>query len=133
MFNVGFPIRTSMLNVDDLQRRVEASAAQAGSEPSFPQLELQRLLPHLGLQHAVEPRPALVGCTRYERLWVRINKAIRRIAAHAVEPVVTQQNEFNAALLGAVEQLMQADAAVRAAISVERAARASAKDNHEQR
>jgi hypothetical protein len=109
-----------MLHVDDLQRRIEDTARTAGPEPTFPQLELQRLLPHLRLQHTVEPRPALVGYTRYERLWVQINRVVRRFAAHAVEPAVVQQNEFNSALLAALEQFADANAALRAAINIER-------------
>ncbi len=109
-----------LLRVSDLQRRIEAAAQAAGSEPTFPQLELHQLLPHLRLQHTVEPRPAFAPRTRYERVWARINTIVRRFAAHAIEPAVTQQNEFNAALLHALEQMIAADATLRAAISVER-------------
>jgi hypothetical protein len=95
----------------------------------MPQLTLQQLLPVLREQQSVEPRPALIGRTRYERLWARINRVVRRVAAHAVEPAVAQQNEFNAATQVALEGLIEADAALRAAVIELRAARVSAKDD----
>ena len=104
------------IDVDNLMREIDAAAAQAGSEPRFPALELQQLRPALREYHAVEPRPPLVGRTRYERLWVRINGLLRRVAAHAVEPAVAQQNEYNAALHEALDQLTRSDAALRAAV-----------------
>lgn len=98
-------------------------AAQAGPEPRLPQLEIQRMLPLLHERQRVEPRPPLIGRTRYERLWARINRVVRRVAAHAVEPAVTQQNEFNAATQVALEGLIEADAALRAAVIELRARR----------
>jgi hypothetical protein len=120
-----------LLRVDELQREIDAAAAQAGPEPAFPQLELQRLLPILREHHVVEPRPPLIGRTAYERLWVRINQVIRRFAAHAVEPAVAQQNEFNHALLDTLEGLIQADAALRGAVVAQRAALAAARPRDE--
>ncbi len=104
-------------------REIEAAAvgAGAGAEPSFPHLALQGLLPELREYHVVEPRPPLIGRTRYERLWVRINQLLRRVAAHAVEPAVAQQNEFNSVLRDSLEQLVQSDAALRASVSALRA------------
>ncbi len=113
----------STLNVDELMREIEAAAPQAGAEPQFPQLAMQQLWPALREYHAVEPRPPLIGRTRYERLWVRINQLLRRIAAHAVEPAVAQQNESNAAVLDALEQLLRADAGLRAVVTAQRSAR----------
>ncbi len=107
--------------VDDLMREIEAVAARAGAEPYFPHLALQAQLPALREYHVVEPRPPLIGRTRYERLWVRINQLLRRIAAHAVEPAVGQQNEFNAVLRDSLEQLVHSDVALRAAIAALRA------------
>lgn len=108
------------MNVDHLQQRVAETAQAAGSDPAFPQLALQRLMPHLRIHHVVEPRPAWAPRTAYERVWARINGMVRRVAAHAVEPAVAQQNESNAAVLAALEQMIEADAALRAAISVAR-------------
>ena len=108
------------MNVDEWQHRVDQTAQAAGPEPTFPHLDLQRLLPRLRLQHSVEPRPAWTPRTAYERLWARVNTVIRRWAAHAVEPVVTQQNEWNATVLQALEHMIEADAGVRAAVSIAR-------------
>jgi hypothetical protein len=116
------------LNVDEIMQTISARAAVAGAEPSMPQLTLQQLLPVLREQQTVEPRPALIGRTRYERLWARINRIVRRVAAHAVEPAVAQQNEFNAATQIALEGLIEADAALRAAVIELCSARAIVED-----
>jgi hypothetical protein len=116
-------------NVDQLMREVAQAAAHAGPEPPFPQLALQRLLPELRERHVVEPRPPLIGRTRYERLWVRINTFVRRFAAHAVEPAVAQQNEFNTALLHTLEELIAADAAIRGTIVALQAEKRGSKDD----
>jgi hypothetical protein len=108
------------MNVDELQRRVDQAAQVAGPEPLFPHLDLQHMVPHLRLHQVVEPRPAWAPRTAYERVWARINAVVRRIAAHAVEPAVMQQNESNAALLAVLEQMIAADAALCAAVSVAR-------------
>jgi hypothetical protein len=111
------------IHVDNLMREIEEAAAHGGPEPPFPQLAMQQLLPALREYHAVEPRPPLIGRTRYERLWVRINQLLRRVASHAVEPAVTQQNESNTAVLDALEQLLRADAGLRSAVAARRAVR----------
>jgi hypothetical protein len=122
---------SEQIQVDELQRQIDTAAAQAGPEPAFPQLELQRLLPVLREHHAVEPRPPLIGRTAYERLWVRINQVVRRFAAHAVEPAVTQQNEFNHALLDTIESMIEADAALRGLVIARRADQAAAHNRTE--
>lgn len=104
------------IHVDDLIREIDLLASEAGPEPPFPQLEVQQLMPTLREHAVVDPRPPLIGRTRYERLWMRINTIVRRVAAHAVEPAVAQQNEFNAALLDAIDGLTRADAALRAQV-----------------
>ena len=118
---MAIPMNT--IHVDDLMREIEEVAARAGAEPPFPQLAMQQLLPALREHHLVEPRPPLIGRTRYERLWVRINQLLRRVAAHAVEPAVAQQNESNTAVLDALEQLLRADAGLRSLVAAQRASR----------
>lgn len=108
------------MNVNQAQQRIEQAAQAAGSEPAFPLLDLQRLLPHLRLHHTVEPRPVWAPRTAYERVWARINAVVRRGAAHAVEPAVMQQNEWNTATLAALEQMIATTASVRAAVDVAR-------------
>ncbi|HEY0737596.1 MAG TPA: hypothetical protein VGD69_21940 [Herpetosiphonaceae bacterium] len=114
-----------IIEVDELQRQIDEAAEHAGAEPDFPQLELQRLLPVLREQHVVEPRPPLIGRTAYERVWAQINQIVRRLAAHAVEPAVAQQNEFNRATLDLLEGLIAADAALRGAVVARRAEQAA--------
>jgi hypothetical protein len=84
------------LDVAVVQAGIEQIAREAGMEPPFPLLHLQRLQPILAEAVHVEPNPTLLGRTRYERVWAVINRALRRIARYGVEPVVTQQNAFNA-------------------------------------
>jgi len=108
--------------VEHLMGELTAQAA-ALSEPDFPQQRLQELLPELHDRQRVEPRPLLLGRSLYERIWVAINTRLRRVAAHAVEPVVVQQNEWNAAAGDAVERLIEADAAIRDALLAVRATR----------
>ncbi len=116
----------SRIQVDNLMVELEAQAA-GRSEPDFPQQSLQEGLPELRDRQRVEPRPLLIGRTAYERLWVRINTLLRRAAAHAVEPVVIQQNEWNGAAGDAIERLIEADAAIRDALLAVRAARSDDK------
>lgn len=118
------------ISVEKLMREIEGAAAQAGPEPEFPHLRLQQIMPILREQQRVEPRPVLIGRTPYERIWARINRVARRWAAHAVEPAVAQQNEFNAALHETLEELIEADAALRAAVTALRAERVRASRNH---
>ncbi|WP_026370176.1 hypothetical protein [Kallotenue papyrolyticum] len=119
------------MNVDDLMREIEAAAAAAGPEPVLPHLELSRLMPQLAADRRVEPRPPLVGRSAYERLWARINRLIRRVAAHGVEPVVHQQNAWNQAAVEAIAALAQAAAMLRGAVVAARAARQAREHDHE--
>ena len=54
-----------LLHVAVLQREIEAAAERSGAEPQFPHLPLQQLMPELREHHTVEPRPLLIGRTRY--------------------------------------------------------------------
>ena len=64
----------------------------------------------------VEPNPRLIGRTLYERLWVVINRRIRRVVRHGVEPSVQAQNELNARFNHVLERLIRGDAALHAEI-----------------
>jgi hypothetical protein len=78
------------------------------------QLRLQQLAPTLDLTVHVEPSPPLIGTTRYERLWVIINRCVRRVARHGVEPAVLAQNDVNTAILRTLRLLVTADATLHA-------------------
>jgi hypothetical protein len=105
------------LDVDLLQRAIQEQAGTGGPEPPFYQLHLRQLAPLLEAAVRVEPNPTLLGRTRYERVWVIINRLVRRVARHGVEPAVLAQNQSNLAVLRAFHFLTQADAALHAEVA----------------
>jgi hypothetical protein len=96
----------------EVQRLLEAHAAEVGAEPAFPRLELRSLVALIGRTARVEARSVLIGRTRYERMWVVINRAVRGVVRHAVEPVVGQQNAWNAQLARTLDDFAAADHAL---------------------
>ena len=115
----------SRLDVTLLQTAIEQRAREAGPEPAFYQLHLRQLIPVLREAMRVDPNPLLIGRTLYERLWVVINRAIRRGARHGVEPAVVVQNTFNADVQRSLERLLSGDAALHAEV-----VRLRAESNH---
>jgi aminoglycoside phosphotransferase (APT) family kinase protein len=99
-----------------LQRTLEEQARVAGVEPPFYQLHLQAQVPILREAVRVEPNPPLIGRTPYERLWVVINRIVRRVARHGVEPAVQAQNANNVAVGRLLDQLMTIDNTLHAEI-----------------
>ena len=116
----GPPLRPQMMlprpeiNIGVLQEALAERARHGGPEPPMYQLRLQQLAPTLNLTVHVEPSPPLIGTTRYERLWVIINRFVRRVARHGVEPAVRAQNEANTATLRMLHLLITADATLHA-------------------
>jgi hypothetical protein len=104
------------IDIGALQEALEERARQGGAEPPMYQLRLQQLAPTLDLTVRVDPTPPLIGTTRYERLWVIINRFVRRVARHGVEPAVLAQNEANTAMLKMLGLLVRADATLHAEI-----------------
>jgi len=104
------------IDITLLQAAIEEHARAAGPEPSFVQLHLGTLVPVLREAMRVEPNPPLIGRTAYERCWVVINRAVRRVARHGVEPAVQAQNAYNAAVGRMLDQLMAVDASLHAEI-----------------
>ncbi len=107
----------NFLDVAALQHAIEQQAGAAGPEPPLHQLQLMRMEPILDEAVRVEPNPRLIGRSFYERTWVVINRALRRIARHGVEPAVAAQNDFNAALKRSLDRLIAGDAALQAEIT----------------
>ena len=105
---------SSTVDVVALQAAIAEHARQAGPEPPLYQLHLRRLLPVLQEAVRVEPNPPLIGRTGYERFWVVINRAVRLLVRHGVEPAVLAQNDLNVAVGRALEQLIAGDAALHA-------------------
>jgi hypothetical protein len=104
------------LVVAELQAEIEALARLAGPDLALPQLALQRLKPILQESVKVDPRPILLGRTAYERFWVVVNRLVRRVAGLGVEPGVAAQNDFNAGIERALEQMIRVDAALHAEV-----------------
>ncbi|MBA3944134.1 MAG: hypothetical protein H0X37_06170 [Herpetosiphonaceae bacterium] len=97
---------------------------QSGSaEPSFPLLQFSELEPQLRETSRVIGSPPLIGRTMYERLWTLINRAVRRGVSAAVDPVVGQQNEWNAAVADTLIDLAALAAALQGETSRLQAAR----------
>lgn len=114
------------IDVSVLQREIGKRAELAGPQPPFYQLHLRTLLPVLREAVRVEPSPPLIGRTPYERLWVVINRIVRRVVRHGVEPAVQAQNTSNAAVDRMLDQLMTNDATLHAEI-----VRLRAEERHE--
>lgn len=120
LYGYGPPLQPQMmpphpeLDASVLQEALEEHARHGGPEPPMYQLRLQQLAPTLALTVRVDPSPPLIGTTRYERLWVIINRLVRRVARHGVEPAVRAQNEANAAMLRTLHLLVTADATLHA-------------------
>ena len=107
---------TNTVEIEELQNAIERAVADAGPEPPFLQLRLRQLRPVLAQSVHVERNPPLIGRTAYEKLWVVINRVVRRVAGLAVGPVVERQNEGNARMRRSIEHLMATDATLHAAI-----------------
>ncbi len=109
--------QSSPLVVTEIQAEIERRARLAGTEPPFYQLDLRRLVPVLVEAVRVESSPPLLGRNLYERLWVMINRAIRRVTRHGVEPAVAVQNEVNARVKRVLDRLIAGDAALHAEVA----------------
>ena len=99
-----------------LKRKFERRAQRAGPDPPFYQLHLQRVMPVLAEAVKVDPNPPILGRTLYERIWAVINRGIRRVVRHGVEPAVLMQNDANARVRRSLERLIAGDAALHAEV-----------------
>ncbi len=108
--------RTS-ISVDELMAEVHAATHAGPAEPFFPLLQFGELEPQLRERSRVIGSPALIGRTTYERLWALINRVVRRSVSSAVDPVVVQQNEWNAAVVDTLIDLSALAAALQAETS----------------
>ena len=106
----------SHVDVTLLQSEIEQRAQQAGPDPPFYQLHLQRVMPVLAEAVKVDPNPPILGRTLYERIWAVINRGIRRVARYGVEPAVLMQNDANARVQRSLEHLIAGDAALHAEV-----------------
>ena len=104
------------VDVEALQNAVERVVTDVGAEPPFLQLRLRQLRPVLAQSVHVERNPPLIGRTAYEKVWVVINRVVRRVAGLTVGPVVDRQNDGNARMRRSIEHLIASDATLHAAI-----------------
>lgn len=108
----------------DIQAMVEEHGR---NEPpaSFPDMALHPLPAQLALRQQVTAHWELSGTTAVQRVAAAVQKAIRFYLRWLINPIVEQQNRFNAALTEMGPPMLAADAEERAALAKLRAARAT--------
>ena len=74
--------------------------AQAQAEPSSLERELRRALDEMELYRVVSAHWPLLGKTVPQRVIALVNKLVRRYLRWYINPIVEQQNHFNAAVVG---------------------------------
>jgi hypothetical protein len=87
-------------------------------------------LAQLALRQSVNAHWLLEPRNLYERIVVPINKLVRRYLRWLINPIVEQQNAFNAAAAETAAVLLTADAQVRFDLAARRAQRRSAQVEH---
>ncbi len=88
---------------------------------AFPDLTMRAALPQLSLHQTVNAHWPLEAHTPMQRAIVLVHKLVRRYLRWLINPIVEQQNSYNAALAQAVPLLIAADAETRAALAALRA------------
>ena len=81
--------------------------AEAGSDPARDALEreLRHCAEQLEITRVVSAHWPLEGNNLYEKGWALINKVVRRYLSWYINPIVEQQNGFNAALVETARSL----------------------------
>jgi hypothetical protein len=108
---------------------LQALIAERGrAEPpaALSDMRLRPQLAQLTLRQSVNAHWLLEQRNLYERVVVPINKLVRRYLRWYINPIVEQQNAFNAAAAETVAALLAADAQVRFDLAARRANRRSA-------
>ncbi len=106
----------------DLQTIV---AEQGRAEPPapLPDLALQAFPPQLAQRQAVNAHWHLGGTTPFERVRALVQRTVRQYLRWLINPIVEQQNAFNAALTASLGIMLAADAELRAELAALRARR----------
>jgi hypothetical protein len=117
------PVSPVMPSAADEAALHETIAARAAQEPlaRFPDLELLSLLDAVVAAREVQAHWPLVAHTPYEQALVTLHKLVRRYLRWYINPLVAQQNAYNAALCQALAALVARDAEVRAEVAAQRA------------
>lgn len=105
---------------DELQRLVER-AGRAEPPAALPELQLRGLPAVLRDRQVVSAHWVLDGDTPLTRARALAQRMIRQYLRWMINPIVEQQNSFNAALSEVVPQLSAADGEVRAQVAATRA------------
>ncbi len=106
-----------------LQSLIEQRASTE-SPAVLPDIALQASPAQLAQHQQINAHLYLGGSTPLQRLIALVKKLIRFSLRWLINPIVEQQNGFNAAVTETATPLIRADAEVRAALAVRRAGRA---------
>jgi hypothetical protein len=104
----------------DIQARVEQREC-AEPPAALPDITLRSLPRKLALHQSVNAHWALQGHSLPQRAIVLIHRLVRRYLRWLINPVVEQQNSFNAAVVEAIVPMLATDAELRAAVAAVRA------------
>ncbi len=118
-FQSSLPDTAALQALIDDHGRAEPPAALSD-------MRLRPQLAQLTLRQSVNAHWLLEQRNLYERVVVPINKLVRRYLRWLINPIVEQQNAFNAAAAETVAALLAADAQVRFDLAARRANRRSA-------
>lgn len=94
-------------------QRAAQAGEEAGSTLGALERELQHCAEQLEITRVVSAHWPLEGRSLYERGWVVINKVVRRALRWYINPIVEQQNAFNAAAARSLHLLIEAHAELR--------------------
>lgn len=101
------------LRVELRNQRTAQGADEAGSALGAIERELQHCAEQLEITRVVSAHWPLEGRTLYERMWVLINKVVRRALRWYINPIVEQQNAFNDTAARSLRLLIAAHADLR--------------------
>ncbi len=118
-----------LLSVDDVQALVER-LGKSESPAALADIEVRPLLAPLVERRLVNAHWKLEGRTLIQKGWALLNKLVRRYLRWLINPIVEQQNAYNAALIAAVTALLAADAEARATLASLRAQRSNEASDH---
>jgi hypothetical protein len=98
--------------------RAEVRAARAAAGAGTPEVggvggELRRAAEEIEIARVVSAHWPLEGRSLYERGWALVNKAVRRYLRWYINPIVEQQNSFNAVAAQSLRLLVEANAELR--------------------
>ena len=94
-------------------RAQRTTSPETGTALSAIERELQHCAEQLEITRVVSAHWPLEGKNLYERGWVLVHKVVRRYLRWYINPIVEQQNGFNAVAARALSLLIEANAELR--------------------